>query len=112
MVDILKKNDKSFRIERVPLCYMKGFEEYSTETRKIVKEELYICSFIEKGIENKVTKVDPSSQRIKVKCCEDCKLKTICAGIQEEYLKIYGDKEIHPVFTNPEEIINKIKEEK
>ncbi len=110
MVDVLKNNDKTFRIERVPLCYMDGFEEFSTETRKIVKEETYICSFIEKGKKNEVREVAPSQLRTKVGCCRHCKLSSICAGIQQEYLDIHGEGEIFPVFKNPDKIRNKILE--
>ena len=33
----LASQGRSFRVERVPLCYMRGFEHCSTETRKIIK---------------------------------------------------------------------------
>jgi len=112
MVDFLKKKNKTFRIERVPLCYMQGFEEFSTETRKIVKNEQYICLFIEKGPKNEVRIHEPSQLRTKVDCCKFCKLKKICAGIQKEYLMIHGDKEFYPIFSDPQKIIDKIKNEK
>lgn len=35
----LEDSGRTFRVERVPLCYMRGFEHFSTETRKLVKEE-------------------------------------------------------------------------
>jgi MoaA/NifB/PqqE/SkfB family radical SAM enzyme len=97
MVKRLKKYHKTFRIERVPLCCMKGFEEYSTETRKIVKEELYMCSFIEKESVNKIRVVNPYQGRIKLPCCEKCILDMICAGIQKEYLSIHDAKGLVPV---------------
>lgn len=108
MVNVIKKNDKTFRIERVPLCYMPGFEEFSTETRKIVKEELYICSFIEKDRKNEIRTVRPAQLRTKVACCKKCKLTNICAGVQQEYLDIYGNGEIYPVFNDPDKIKAKI----
>jgi len=111
-VNVLKKNNKTFRIERVPLCYMDGFEEFSTETRKIVKDELYICFFIERKKNNEVRTVTPEQLRTNVMCCKKCQLNDICAGIQQEYLDIYGDKEIYPIFKNKESIIKKIKNEK
>src|SRR4030042_2205906 len=39
MAKALERAQKTFRMERVPLCYMPGFEHVSTETRKIVKSE-------------------------------------------------------------------------
>ena len=35
----LHKEGRTFRVERVPLCYMTEFAHCSTETRKIVKGE-------------------------------------------------------------------------
>jgi len=106
-VKILKGRGRTFRIERVPLCYMRGFEEFSTETRKIVKDEAYVCSFIE----NKSTivrKVKPKELRMKVDACSSCTLDGICAGTQKEYIDLYGDKELYPVFTDKNLIINRI----
>jgi MoaA/NifB/PqqE/SkfB family radical SAM enzyme len=110
-VEVLKKNNKTFRIERVPLCYMDGFEEFCTETRKVVKDELYTISFIERDVENEVRTVTPKQLRTKVKACNDCNLNSICAGVQQEYIDINGDEDLHPIFKNPEDIINKIKNE-
>ena len=46
----LHKAGKTFRVERVPLCYMTEFAHCSTETRKIVKKEERIVHFLdEKG---------------------------------------------------------------
>ncbi len=90
---------------------MQGFEEFSTETRKIVKDELYICSFIEKDKENEVRKVLPSMFREKSECCKACKLNKICAGIQKEYVALYGKNELCPVFKDSKYIIDKIKEQ-
>lgn len=109
MADFLRASNKTFRIERVPLCYMQGFEQFSTETRKIVKNELYICSFIEKGTKNVVKTVKPFQFSTKVDCCKICKLNPICNGIQKEYLQLYGDRELFPIFKEPSNIISKIK---
>jgi MoaA/NifB/PqqE/SkfB family radical SAM enzyme len=111
MVTILKKNNKTFRIERVPLCYMAGFEEFSTETRKIIKDEEYICSFIEENSKNQIRKVLPKQLRTKVECCKICFFNEICAGIQQEYLDIYGDKELYPIFQNPQIIKRRVLED-
>ena len=107
-VGILKQKGKTFRVERIPLCYMPGFEEFSTETRKIVKKQEYVCSFIEKEKENQVRKVPPGFLRVHVKCCEICSLNKICAGIQQEYLDIRGRDEIYPVFVDANKITSNI----
>jgi MoaA/NifB/PqqE/SkfB family radical SAM enzyme len=43
----LESQQRTFRVERVPLCYMRGFEHASTETRKIVKEEERLIYFLD-----------------------------------------------------------------
>lgn len=111
MVKVLKKYNKTFRIERVPLCYMQGFEEYSTETRKIVKDEMYMCAFIEDGRDNELRIVKPGDLRVHAKACESCTLKPICAGVQQEYISIHGESELYPVFKDPQLIIQKINNE-
>lgn len=108
---ILKENRKTFRVERVPLCYMTGFEENSTETRKIVKGEKYICSFIDEKTPNITRVVEPGQLRVKVSDCRICKLNEICAGIQKEYFELKGKWEISAVFSDPEKIKKKIIEE-
>ncbi len=105
---LLKKNGRTFRIERVPLCYMQGFEEFSTETRKIVKEEQYICSFVEKDKDNEVRIVEPGRWKTVAPCCEVCALNSICAAVQKEYADLHGLDELYPVFTDPRKIREKI----
>ncbi|RJO64356.1 MAG: radical SAM protein [Candidatus Omnitrophota bacterium] len=107
-VELLRTHERTMRIERVPLCYMQGFEELSSETRKIVKNELYICSFISKKRTDKLRQVKPTKFRIKVECCAHCSANRICAGIQKEYINIYGSKELYPIFCNPDVIIRRI----
>ena len=47
-MEYLHATGRTFRAERVPLCYMKRFAWASTETRKIVKEEERCISFLTK----------------------------------------------------------------
>src|SRR5439155_418359 len=44
---ILARAGVTFRVERVPLCYMLEFAEYSTETRKLVKNEERMIHFLD-----------------------------------------------------------------
>ncbi|HHH28350.1 MAG TPA: radical SAM protein, partial [Polyangiaceae bacterium] len=43
----LQRQGKTFRVERVPLCYMSDFAWASTETRKIVKGEERVVHFLD-----------------------------------------------------------------
>ncbi|TSA45273.1 radical SAM protein [bacterium] len=103
MVEILEKSQKTFRMERVPLCYMPGFEHVSTETRKIVKKELRPLHFLDK----RGLVVQKNFYRDKPKKCQFCSLDEICAGVcaMDKY---YSSGELFPVFVSKEEIIRKI----
>lgn len=102
-MNFLTSKGKTFRVERVPLCYITEFAEFSTETRKIVKEEERIVYFLDhRGMvqqtEWKYGKTD---------CCKVCTLDKICAGLYEMD-KYYSAKELYPVFVSREKIIEKI----
>ncbi len=80
-VELLSSMQKTFRIERVPLCYMRGFEFASTETRKIVKDEERFVYFLD------FREALRQSWRFwtndKLPECELCSLNPICAWIYE-----------------------------
>jgi MoaA/NifB/PqqE/SkfB family radical SAM enzyme len=99
----LRDAGKTFRVERVPLCYMTDFAEYSTETRRIVTKE---PNMINRGFENLSFLEDYFSKYyIKGKACEACRLAGICAGILKRYFEMYGESELYPVFLSPEKIV-------
>ncbi len=101
----LAAEGKTFRVERVPLCYLSGFEHVSTETRKIVKEEVRTVYFLDdKG---KVTQNEWKSE--KTECCTKCSLDDICTGIYG-WGRYYSVAELSPVFVDKDEIIKKIRE--
>jgi MoaA/NifB/PqqE/SkfB family radical SAM enzyme len=103
----LHRTGRTFRVERVPLCYMTEFADCSTETRKIVKGEERIVHFLdEKGTIRQTDFHHPKSE-----ACRHCALDDICGGLFE-----LGDHydlgELHPVFVDPQvkdEIVRKIR---
>lgn len=100
----LHRTGRTFRVERVPLCYMTEFAECSTETRKIVKGEERIVHFLdEKGTVRQTDFRHP-----KADVCRRCSLDEICGGLFE-----LGDHydlgELHPVFVDKEAIVRKIR---
>ena len=104
--DYLKKKQKTFRVERVPLCYMPGFEDVSTETRKIVKGEdrkIYFLDKKRKFFNEKKWYYD------KFEFCEICSLNEICAGLYMGKNGVNDKNELFPVFVSKEEIKFKIK---
>lgn len=99
----LLKAGFSFRVERVPLCYMTEFAEYSTETRKIVKGEERIVNFLdEKG---KI--VQEKFYHGKADVCKICTYNSICAGLYEMDT-YYSSKELYPLFLDPTQVIRRI----
>ena len=99
----LDKQGKSFRVERVPLCFMTEFAHCSTETRKIVKGEERIVHFLdEKG-----TVRQTDFKHLKSAACRFCSLDDICAGAFD-LGDWYDPEELSPVFIPKEPIVQKI----
>lgn len=105
-LEYLTKNKKTFRVERVPLCYLTDFEFTSTETRKMVKSEERAVYFLDSR--GKVRQKDWNYK--KSENCSVCSLKSICAGLYG-LGKFYSENELYPVFIEKDGIIKKIKSE-
>jgi MoaA/NifB/PqqE/SkfB family radical SAM enzyme len=102
----LHAQGRTFRVERVPLCYMTEFAHCSTETRKIVKGEERIVHFLdEKGT---VRQTDFRHQ--KSDACRHCTLDEICGGLFELGAH-YDLGELHPVFVSKEEVVARVRAE-
>lgn len=104
----LDENSKTFRVERVPLCYMAEYAYRSTETRKIVKKEERSVHFLD---EDRGTVRQMKWEHGKADCCKVCKLNDVCAGLWQMD-KYYSSKELYPVFIDPEVIRKQILNDK
>jgi hypothetical protein len=71
----LEETNRTFRVERLPLCFMRGFEYASTETRKIVKNEERIVHFLD--FRESFQELEWEHERDLE--CNNCDLKSICA---------------------------------
>ena len=100
----LDETSRTFRVERLPLCFMRWFEHASTETRKIVKEEERIVHFLD--FRESFTELEWEHE--KVEGCNNCDLKSICAWIYE-YEKYYNYIKVIPQKLSIEEKENIIK---
>jgi MoaA/NifB/PqqE/SkfB family radical SAM enzyme len=78
----------------IPFCYLQGPEELS-----------HAIDFI-KGVrkEDMEEMVHPK-EKTKVDCCSVCHLNELCSGIHKSYLRIYGDSEFYPLFTDTDKSI-------
>ena len=102
---LLDRSGRTFRAERIPLCYMVDYAHCSTETRKIVKEEERYVHFLDQKGAVRQTRFD----RDKAECCRICSLDAICAGLYgiDEF---YDGDELYPVFVPAETVIRRVLE--
>jgi MoaA/NifB/PqqE/SkfB family radical SAM enzyme len=101
----LAQSGRTFRVERVPLCYMVEFAHCSTETRKIVKGEERMVHFLDQ--KGTVRQTDFVHQKVDV--CGACSLNEICGGLFDVGGG-YDPAELHAVFVPKEPIIRRVLE--
>jgi len=99
----LNSQGRTFRIERVPLCYMTEFAHCSTEARKIIKKEERTIYFLDK----KGLQFQKGWAYGKADCCDICFLNEICPGLYmiDEY---FSSKELYPVFVSKNEVVKRV----
>jgi MoaA/NifB/PqqE/SkfB family radical SAM enzyme len=95
----LHSTGRTFRVERVPLCFMADFAHCSTETRKIIKEEERLVNFLD----DKGQVRQKSFIHGKADCCRVCRYDPICAGLYEMG-KWYAASCLHPIFLDPDAV--------
>jgi len=100
---LLHRSGRTFRVEKVPLCYMADFAWASTETRKIVKGEERIVHFLD----DKQTVRQTSWSHRYAAGCAACSLRTICGGLFDRG-DGYDPAELAPVFVDPDTIVQAI----
>lgn len=100
---ILDESGRTFRMEKLPLCYMGEFAHCSTETRAIVKKDERIISFLD---ERKNFRESEWTYQ-KGKACKSCSLNNICAGLWDMG-GAFSEDELTAQNTDPELIIEKI----
>lgn len=100
---LLHRSGRSFRVEKVPLCYMTEFAWASTETRKIVKQEERIVHFLD----DKQTVRQVEWGHLYSEVCEQCSLRSICGGVFDRG-EAYDPGELHPVFVDRDAVVEAI----
>jgi len=102
-MEYLVSTGRTFRAERVPLCYMRRFASYSTETRKIIKEEERCIQFLDnKGFVRQLEFLHG-----KGRACDGCRFDPICAGMFS-MAKTFDERELSPVFDDPLPVIREV----
>ncbi len=100
---MLHESGRTFRVEKVPLCYMTDFAWASTETRKIVKGEERIVHFLD----NKQTVRQTDWGHLYSESCDVCSLREICGGLFDRGHG-YDPAELSPVFEPRDPIVKAI----
>jgi hypothetical protein len=102
-LSLLHASGRTFRVEKVPLCYMTDFAWASTETRKIVKGEERIVHFLDQ----KQTVRQTDWEHIYGEACDRCSLRTICGGLFDRG-NAYDPAELAPVFVSRDAVVESI----
>ncbi len=100
---LLHRSGRTFRVEKVPLCYMTDFAWASTETRKIVKDEERIVHFLD----DKQTVRQTAWGHRYAPGCAVCSLRSICGGLFDRG-DGYDPAELAPVFVDRDVIVQAI----
>jgi hypothetical protein len=104
----LDESGRTFRVERVPLCYMSDYAHRSTETRKIVKGETREIFFLdEKGLSRQDRRAWSYG---KSERCAACPLDPLCAGLYQLGV-YYSEEELCPAFVSPAAVAARVREE-
>lgn len=105
-MEYLSAQRKTFRVERVPLCYMGLFPHCSTETRKIVKKEERMVYFLD---EKACVRQHQKKQWVydKAPICHFCSVNDICAGLYQMDT-YYSSHELYPLFIDKQEVVRAI----
>lgn len=102
-MEYLSQTGRTFRAERVPLCYMRRFAHCSTETRKIVKEEERCIKFLDqKGFVHQLEFLHGKGS-----ACDVCRWDSICAGMYS-MAKTFDERELSPIFEDPNSVIQAV----
>ena len=100
---MLHASGRTFRVERVPLCYMADYGWASTETRKIVKGEERVVHFLD--AKQTVRQRDWGHKYSDD--CLACSVRTICGGLYDKG-DAYDVEELAPLFVSRDAIVEQI----
>ncbi|MBI5240705.1 MAG: radical SAM protein [Elusimicrobia bacterium] len=101
----LERTDRTFRVEKVPLCYMGEFAHCSTETRALVRREERSIDFLD--ARRHYRERQWSFGYGKPAACRLCSLTRICAGLWDMG-QGYDPAEVVPQKTDPRPILRRI----
>ncbi len=102
-LEYIKNNRLKAVVDRMPLCYLRGYEEYSAPSMEIVRNTKSSYLHFDDNMSH-----DGVRQNNFYEPCSVCTLKKICFGVPENYAEVFSHKEIYPVFDKLGDVIEKI----
>ncbi len=110
----LQDNGKTFRIEKIPLCFIRDFEHNHSDLRRDIFNDKLMNMFFKRPTDTGVGgewHVHSNSSYFYAPQCKECSLQSICSGINRQYIDIHGYDDILPVHDrDPAEILSKARE--
>jgi MoaA/NifB/PqqE/SkfB family radical SAM enzyme len=100
---LLHDSGRTFRVEKMPLCYLTEYPWASTETRKIVKGEERIVHFLDAKQTVRQTRWGHHFSD----ACSVCSVREICGGLFDRGGG-YDPAELYPIFLDRDEIARQI----
>ncbi len=100
---LLDDSGRTFRVEKVPPCFMGEYAWASTETRKLIKGEERLVHFLDSQQSVRQTLWDDVYGEV----CQDCSLREICPGVYSQG-NGYSTDELKAVEIDPMTIVQKV----
>ena len=88
-IDILKGAGKQGWTLNYPVCFMKGYEAFSSMMELQTK---MFWPHMDTNLDEK-----RKGDNILVNACKNCRYRLVCIGVMKGYVDVMGDKEIKPV---------------
>lgn len=88
-IDVLKAAGKQAWTLNYPVCFMKGYERFSSLNE--LKTKMF-WPHMDTNLDEK-----RKGDNTLVDACKSCKYKLVCIGVMKGYVDVMGDKEIKPV---------------
>ena len=74
----------------IPPCFLKGYEQYTGEF--LLRDNKYL---MERESGERIRKI--SEGKVKPESCRSCEYDSVCGGLWEKYVEMYGDGEIKKI---------------
>lgn len=104
-LDIIIKNNKRVRIERVPLCYIRWYEHLSADIEFSLFNERKFLHFLDNSLSGELNKNTFSAEYTYWKNCLKCDFRWICSWL-EWIWKHYKEEDLYTQKITKQDILN------